>query len=85
MMKIRVESYGDTDRYDSILDYASYALNGDDYGKGAVEAVTCTAENSSEAIGRLLDVLAAKGLVTAEEVGTILEGFCNPDSIEFEN
>lgn len=74
-MKMKTESYGEVRRYQSLEDYAESKLDGDDYGKGAMEAAADTARNNSQAIGRLLDLMAEKGLVSAEEAATVVEGY----------
>lgn len=61
--------------YSSLEEYAETCLNGDDYGKGALEAVADTSSNNSKAIGRLLDTLADKGILLPEEVVNIIEGW----------
>lgn len=81
-MKMLIESYGRTKTYESIEEYANIELDGSDYGKGAIEAVVYTAENNSQAIGRLLDHLASLGLVTAGDVGEIVCGY-TPDQLKF--
>ena len=73
-MKMRIENYGQAREYNSLEDYAESKLDGDDHGKGAMEAAADTARNNSQAIGRLLDLMADKGLVSAEEAATIVEG-----------
>lgn len=74
-MKIKTEIYGTKHEYGSLEEYAEYRLDGDDYGKGQMEATTDTAKNNSKAIGRLLDFLANKKLLTAKEAVTIVEGY----------
>ena len=74
-MKISTERWGEKREYNSLEEYAEYRLDGDDHGKGQMEAATDTARNNSKAIGRLLDLLATKNLVTAEEVATIIDGY----------
>ena len=74
-MKITTENYGTKREYTSLEEYAKCRLDGDDYGMGQMEATTATAENNSKAIGRLLDLLADKSLITAEEAATIVEGY----------
>lgn len=74
-MKLKSDNYGTVREYGSLEEYAEYRLDGDDYGKGAMEAATDTARNNSRAIGRLLDHLAEKGLLNAAEVSNIVEGW----------
>ena len=80
-MKITRTRYGETTEYVSLEQYAEYRLDGDDYGKGAMEAAADTARNNSKAIGRLLDLLSEKHLVTAEEVAAILEEYVDGSAV----
>lgn len=80
-MKITRTRYGDTTEYSSLEQYAEGHLDGDDYGKGAMEAAADTARNNSKAIGRLLDLLSEKHLVTAEEVVATIEGWVNGSAV----
>ena len=76
-MKIRTDSYGNVREYDSLEVYAAQKLDGDDYGVGRLEAAAATAANNSRAIGRLLDILAAKNMISADEAVKAVEGFFN--------
>lgn len=82
-MKIKTCRYGEKREYNSIEEYAEQRLDGSDYDVGQLEAAVTTARNNSGAIGRLLDLLADKGLVNAEDAGNIIEGYVS-GSIEFE-
>ena len=74
-MKFTIERFGVTQKFESLEDYAEFRLDGSDYDRGIVEAAAATAQNNSKAIGRILDLLSSKQLVTAEEVATIIEGY----------
>lgn len=52
----------------SIEDFADYCLDGWRFVDGSIEAAAATGENVSKALGRLLDLLAQKGLLNAREV-----------------
>jgi len=73
-MKITTECYGTKREFASIEEYTEYRLDGYDYGVGQIEATTAIAKNNAKALGRLLDLLVTKGLVTAEETGTVVGG-----------
>ena len=73
-MKILAGKYGTKREYASIEQYAEAKLDGADYDGGIIEATAATAQNVSEALGRLLDFLADKGMITAADVGYIVEG-----------
>jgi hypothetical protein len=64
MLKLRQEKYGHTKDY-SIEDLAEDTLDG-------FYSVEKTALNNSQAIGRLLQVLAGRGFVTAEDVAKVI-------------
>lgn len=62
-------------KYSSFEQYARTVLNGDDYGIGQLEAACRTAENNSEAIGRLVGILFEKGLLTGGEACEVISGY----------
>ena len=80
-MKIQTDDYGKVQEWQSLMEYAELKLDGDDYGKGRLEAAEDTARNNSKAIGRLLDLMADKGIVSANEVVIIIEGFISSDAV----
>ena len=69
-MEVTTNELGGTRKYISIEAYAKAKLNGADYDN---ETVECTAENNSEAIGRLLDVLAKTNIINSEDVMKIID------------
>jgi len=74
-MKIIVTPYyGGKPRNTTLADHATRALDGDDYGRGQLEAAAATADNNSRAIGRLLTVLVEKGVIGLDDAETILGG-----------
>ncbi len=82
-MKVKVNAgYRDAREYYSLENYAGYALDGDEYGLGAMEAAAKTAENNSRAIGRLLDLLAERRMLSAKETETIIAG-CSTEATKF--
>jgi hypothetical protein len=78
-MKIKIERFGDCDEYGRIEEYAVVRLSGDDYGVCALDAANATARNNSLAIGRLLDILAEKGVVSDYDVSMVVDGFSAGD------
>lgn len=60
--------------------YAEYSLDGQSYDSGQVEAATATSRNNSRAIGRLLDLMASKGMFTAPEITRVIEGYENKEA-----
>lgn len=74
-MKVQIDDYGTKREYNSLEQYALLKLDGDDYGMGAVEAVTVTARQNSEAIGRLLDLMTEKGLISIDDAIAVIKGY----------
>jgi len=54
----------------SIEDFVAKGLNGRDHD-GALEQAGATADNATEGLGRLVEILAEKGIISASEVGII--------------
>jgi len=73
-MKIQITTYKGFEDKD-VKDYIFHCLNGDDYNSGAVEAARKTADNVCEAFGKLIDLLSAKGLLTATDIKDIAGDF----------
>lgn len=69
------KQYYDTVHNESIKMYVENELNGDDYDRGSLESARATADNATEALGRLLDVLATKELLTAKDIVDIVTGY----------
>jgi hypothetical protein len=68
------------DRYSTVstyelVKYVTTGLNGDDYENGAVETAQATADKCSEAIGRLLELLAIRKVIGSSDIVYIVEGF----------
>lgn len=74
-MKIKIDSYGTKYEYKSLEEYSEYQLNDDNYENGQIESATNTAKNNSKAIGRLLDSLVNKKVLTVEDAVIIIEGY----------
>ena len=72
-MKILEGRRAPMEEYPSIERYAQIKLDGSVCDGGITEATAATAQNTSGALGRLLDFLAAKGIVTAADVEYIVE------------
>lgn len=73
-MKIKATPSWEKELNETIYQYVKRKLDGYEYGSGQLEMIGRTSENNSEAIGRLLDLLSTKGLLTAPEVTKIVEG-----------
>ena len=71
--------------YPSIEDYAEDKLASSDYYTGALADTADTATNNSRAIGRLLDVLASKGIFNVVDVAQVIEyDYEESDIFDFE-
>lgn len=79
-MKIKTTSYCGKLYIQTVTQYAERCLDGSDYGTGQIEAIERGNENNSRAIGRLLELLATKGLLTAPEVTWVVEKFRNDNA-----
>ena len=83
-MKIKVTSSCSSEcMYDSIQDY----YNSEQYASrycydGVIEQTSSDSEFTSDSLGRLLDVLASKNILNAEEIAVIVTGN-NYDELEF--
>ena len=64
--------YGKKQKYRDLKELAVNALDGSDYERGCLEAAQETANNCAAAIGRLLEHLNAKNLITEEDIVLIL-------------
>lgn len=82
-MRVKRIRMGSARTWDSLEAYAVSQLDGDDYGRGALEAATATAENNSAAIGKLLEHLADKELIEMHQIAEIV-GDYGADHLFFE-
>ena len=76
-MKIKPQEFSDFTS--GIEEYTAYILDGDCphpwKNVRRSEVALCQARNNSFAIGRLLDILAEKGILTAPEVVQVVKGY----------
>lgn len=70
------------EEYIDISLFATKKLDGSEFNQGIIEDVAATARNNSEAIGRLLDVLAQLGFVNESDVEFVILGY-NCGSLKF--
>lgn len=59
----------------TISDYVSGTLESCDYEDGRLESASRVANNSARAIGRLVEILQHKGILSLEEVSEIAAGY----------
>lgn len=83
-MKIKTKNWptGNCKTLD-ITEYVTRATSGGSYGNGALEDVRDAAENACAALGRLLDLMARRGTLTAPEVSWIAEDHFSDETAEF--
>jgi len=63
-MRIKVPAnYYSKETTETIKEYTTHKLDGDDYGRGQLEAAEATTTNATDALGRLMETLAQKGLL----------------------
>jgi len=80
-MKIKVPAnYYSKETTETIKEYTTHKLDGDDYGRGQLEAAEATTTNATDALGRLMETLAQKGLLSAPEITYIVEGKTSRDA-----
>lgn len=63
-------------RQGTIADLAAAELDGSDHERGQLEAAVATADNAVAALGRLLEHLEARNLISLEEVAFTVLGYC---------
>jgi hypothetical protein len=66
-----------------IPEYVTRAASGGSYGNGTLEDIRDAAENACAALGRLLDLMARRGTLTAPEVSWIAEDHFSDETAEF--
>lgn len=72
-MKITYNRFGMTGKAVSIEEFVSSEIQ--TQREGSVEEAAANANAAIEALARLTDVLASKGMLTAKEVGLVASGF----------
>ena len=82
-MKVRItsnldEGWPKPKEYE-IPHYVVETLCGDDYERGALEAARATADDAVACLGRLLDLLADRGVIGAADFEKIIHGFVDED------
>ena len=79
-MKIKATLSYEKERDETIAQYTERCLDGSDSDSGQLEAIARGNDNNARAIGRLLEVLATKGMLTAPEITLIVENYQNADA-----
>lgn len=73
MTQILTKSYSGREVQRSLADAIAAALDGNDHELGAVEAASAGADNCARAIGRLVDLLHAAGVLTLDEAAQVAD------------
>ena len=58
-----------------LFQYVSEKLQSSEFNQGVLEDAATTATNSTEAVGRLLDILAEKGILSLPQIFSIATGY----------
>ena len=61
------------DRPEALREAISDALSGEDYERGTLETAQAAADNAAEALGRLMEVLYGKGILSHDEIILIVD------------
>lgn len=86
-MKIKTYNYVSEEIvYDSITEYAECKLAAT-FSDGEIESIKEQIENNSSAIGRLLDLLSKRKILSAQDLTFIVDDYANgkQDKVEFIN
>lgn len=62
-----------SDRPERLSEVIAGALIGEDYDRGALEEAQAAADNAAAALGRLMEVLYARGIITHDEIISIVD------------
>jgi hypothetical protein len=79
-MKIQATCKWEKERDETVAQYTERCLDGGDYGVGQLEAIGSGLEKTARALGRLLDLLATKGLLSAPEIVEVVENYHKSDA-----
>lgn len=74
-MDIKTKEYYGKERVESVKDFVVRKLDGCDYERGAIETIEKTAENATEAIGRLCEILAEKSILSADDIVRVVSKY----------
>lgn len=74
-MAIEIKSKHGGELFDSIEEFVSKKLDGEDQDNGSLEDLEDSCKNNREAIGRLLAVLKRKNVLSLEDIYAVARGF----------
>lgn len=67
-MKIKIKRMFEDEQTVDLLSYVESQVDGDDYDRGALESARATANNAGLLLAKLIDVLAAKKVLTDDDL-----------------
>lgn len=70
-MKVKIRISADNKRIIDLIDHITNLLDGNDYDRGAVESARATADNAGLMLGKLIDILATKGVLTKDDLSEL--------------
>lgn len=70
-MKVKIRIRADGEKIYDLADHITNLLDGDDYDRGALESARATADNASLMLGKLIDVLATKRVLTKDDLAEL--------------
>lgn len=73
MTQILIKSYSSIEEQRGLADAIAGVLDGSGYERGAVEAASAGVDNCARAIGRLVELLHAKGVLTLDEAAQVVD------------
>jgi hypothetical protein len=74
-MRIQRRSYASNPEIMSVAAAVEYHLDGREYGSGQLESAAQTANNCTRMLGELIEKLRGNGLLSADDVLSLLPGF----------
>ena len=63
----------------SVADYVELSISGDSSEEGRLETVEFTADHTCKAISRLIEWMSDRGMIDAQSVSYIVNGYCDTD------
>ncbi len=71
-MKIKPKYYPNAEEEIEISKYIEVMLDGTDYDRGSIETIEATGENCSKAIGKLINILREKEILTDQDIHSLV-------------
>ena len=71
-MRVKVKRWAEAPLEYNLVVLVESEMSGDDYDTGALEAARATADNCSETLGHLLELLIERGIIGVNDIPRIL-------------